>query len=82
MQGADIIHDIRVVNTDDPYYLSKTPDKCHETAKREKKRKYLEACLKKSCHFTPFVASVDGLLGSKAEETLKRISRRPSKKWK
>ena len=36
-----------------------------------KKRMYLEACLQQRCHSFPFVASMDGLLGVEATETLK-----------
>ena len=42
---TDSIHDIRVVKTDSISYQSKTPEKCLDTAKREKKKKYLNACL-------------------------------------
>ena len=44
-QGTDIIHDIRVMNTDAISYQSKTPEKGLETAKQENKRKYLNTCL-------------------------------------
>ena len=37
---------------------------------------YLESCLQKRRHFSPFVASVDGILGVEATATLKRISSR------
>ena len=43
---------------------------------------YLEACLKQRRHFSPFVASVDGLLGVEATATLKRIASRLATKWK
>ena len=36
-----------------------------------KKKIYLEACLQKRPHFSPFVASVDGLLGVEAKAILK-----------
>jgi hypothetical protein len=32
-----------------------------EKEKKEKKRKYLEPCLKQRCHFTPFVCSTNGI---------------------
>ena len=65
-QGTDSIHDMRVVNTDAVSYQSKTPEKCMETAEREKNSNYLNSCLNKLIHFTPFVALVDGLLGVEA----------------
>ena len=43
---------------------------------------YLEACLKQRQHFSPFVVSVDGLLGVEATATLKRIASRLATKWK
>ena len=76
MQGIDSIHNIRVVNTDATYYQSKTPKKCIKTTDKDKKKNYLDACLKQCRHFTPFVVSVDSLLGVEAEATLKHIARR------
>ena len=73
-QGTDIIHDMLVVNTDTVSYQYKTPEKCLNTAKHEKKKKYLHASLNKHIHFTLFVASVDGLLWVEAEGTLLQIS--------
>ena len=43
---------------------------------------YLEACLQQRRHFSPFFASVDGLLGVDATATLKSISSRLASKWK
>ena len=37
---------------------------------------YLEAFLQQHRHFSPFVASVEGLLGVEATATLKRIASR------
>ena len=45
-QGMDSFHEMCVVNTDAPFYLSKKPDKCLDTSEKEKKRKYFNACLK------------------------------------
>ena len=75
-EGMDSIHDMRVVNTDNVSYQYKTPYKCLETAGRENKQNYLDACLNKQRHFTHFVTSVDGLLGVEAEVTLTRIDSR------
>ena len=47
-----------------------------------KKRMYPEACLQQLRHFSPFVASVDGLLGVEAMATLKSLSSRLATKWK
>ena len=62
-QGKDIIHDMNAVNTDATSYHSKTPEKCQGKTEKEKKKKYLDACLKQPRKFTPFVSSVIGLLG-------------------
>ena len=43
---------------------------------------YLEACLQQRRHFSPFVASVDRLLGVEATATLKRTASRLATKWK
>ena len=43
---------------------------------------YLEACLQQRQHFSPFLASVDGLLEVEAMATLKRIASRLATKWR
>ena len=73
---------MRVVNTGTVSYQYKTPEKFLKTDEREKKKKYLCACLNKSWHLTIFFASVDILIGFEAEATLKRISIRLAQKWK
>ena len=73
---------MRVVNTDANSYWEKSPERCLEEAERIKKKMYLEACLQQRRHFSPFVASVDGLLGVEATDTLKRIASRLTSKWK
>ena len=40
---TDSVHDMRVINTDTKYHLSKTPAKCLQEVEREKKKMYLEA---------------------------------------
>ena len=45
--GTYSIHDMHVVNTDVVSYQYKTPEKCLETAEREKETKYPTACLNK-----------------------------------
>ena len=70
------------MNTGAVYYQSKTSEKCLESTKREKNNNYLNACLNERRHFTPFFASVYGLLGVEAEATLKHIASRLAQKWK
>ena len=43
---------------------------------------YLEACLQQRKHFSPCVASVDGLLGVEVMATLNRIASRLATKWR
>ena len=80
--GTEIIHDIRVVNTDAISYQSKTTKKCLETAGCKYKKKYLHACIDKRKQFTPFIAAVDSLLGAKSEAMLKHTVIRLSQNWK
>ena len=80
-QGTDSVHDMRVVNTDALSYVRKSPEKCLHEAERGKKKMYLEAFLQQCRHFSPFVASVDGILGVEATDTLKRIASRLDTKW-
>jgi hypothetical protein len=50
---------------------------------REKKRKYLEACLRQRRHFSPFVVSTeDGLFGKDVKPLLKKLSSLFAEKWK
>jgi hypothetical protein len=48
---------------------------------REKKKKYLGACLEQRRHFSPFVVSTDSLLGEEAKILLKKLSTRLAEKW-
>ena len=43
---------------------------------------YLEAYLQQRRHFSPYLASVDGLLGVEATVTLKMLASRMATKWK
>ena len=67
---------MRVVNTDAPTHQKKDSEKCLHEAERGKKKMYVEACLQQRWHLSPFVASVDVLLGLEATVTLKRIASR------
>ena len=79
--GADCILDVRVTDTDSKSYINRTPFKVLESQEKEKKRKYLEACLENRRHFTPFVLSVDGLLGREAKTFAKRLAVKLAGKW-
>ena len=70
------------MNTVTITYQQKELGKCLHEAEKGKKKMYLEACLQQRRHFSPFVASVDGLLVVEATSTLKRIASRLATKWK
>ena len=72
---------MRVVNTDANSYWETSPEKCLQEAEKSKNKMYLERCLQQRRHFSPFVDSVDGLLGVEATATLKRIASRLTPKW-
>jgi hypothetical protein len=61
---------------------NKTPAKVLDRHEKEKKRKYLQACMDQRRHFfTPFVVSTDGLLGREVTFVLKKLSALLSEKW-
>ena len=68
---------MRVVNTDALSYARKSPEKCLHEAKRGKKKMYLEACPQQRRHLSPFVASVDGLLGGGGDGYPEKDSQSP-----
>ena len=74
MRSTDCIIDVRMTDLDCNSNRSKDPEKVLAAHEREKKRKYLEPCLEQRRHFTPFVASTDGLLGKEASTLLKRLA--------
>jgi hypothetical protein len=47
-------------------YHHRDPAEVIATQEKEKKWKYLEACLEQRHHFTPFVSSTNDLLGREA----------------
>jgi hypothetical protein len=80
-RGTDCILDVRVTDTDAKSYCKRPPAKVLGTQEKEKKRKYLENCLQQRRHFTPFVVSVDGLLGKEATTFSKRLAAKLASKW-
>jgi hypothetical protein len=80
-RGTDAIVNVRVTDTDAKSYCSHDPHKVLAQQEREKKNKYLDACLEQRRHFTPFVVPTNGLVGREAAELLKRLSLRLSEKW-
>ena len=80
-RGTDCIIDVRVTDVDAKSNRSKDPLKVLAAHEREKKKKYLGACLEQRRHFSPFVVSTDGLLGKEAKILLKKLSLRLAEKW-
>ena len=73
---------MRFMNTDALSYKNKPQDKCLLMEEKEKKRKYLEACLQQSHHFPPFVVLLDGLLVVNTEAMLKCLAGNLDTRWK
>ena len=78
---TNCIIDVRMTDTNSPSYLNDTPADVIENQEKQKKRKYVNSCLKQRRTFTPFVLSVDGLLGKEAKSFLKAISTHLASKW-
>ena len=79
--GQDAIIDIWVTDTDQSFAGMRDPKKVLQSQEKEKKKKYLSACLKQRRAFTTFVISVDGLLGQEAQNVIKQLSLRLAVKW-
>ena len=54
-------------------HASRTVDAVLCSAEQEKKRKYSAAVEERRASFTPFVVSVDGVLGHDAQHLMKRL---------
>ena len=80
-RATDCILDVKVSDLDAKSYSKRAPAAALRSLERAKKRQYLQPCLEQRRHFVPFVASVDGLLGSEAQEVLRRLSHLLSEKW-
>jgi hypothetical protein len=81
-RGATAIFDVRVTDTDAPYHRGQDPHKILAKHEKEKKDKYVDACLARCRTFTPLVFSVDGLRGTEASAATKKLASRLSAKWK
>ena len=76
------IIDVRVTDSDSPSNLSASPEKVLLRHEKEKKKKYLEACLEERRHFSPYVCDCYGLLGSEAKAVNKKLAAKLANKWK
>ena len=73
---------MRVMKTNSLTHRTKDPARFLNEAERGEKRMYLEACLQQPRHLSPFVFSMNGLLGVEVTATLKRLVSRLATKWK
>jgi hypothetical protein len=79
---ATAIFDIWVTDTDAPYHRGQDPHKILAKHEKEKKDKYVDACLARRRSFTPLVFLVDGLRGTEASAATKKLASHLSAKWK
>ena len=79
--STDCIVDVRLTDTDQDTYLPHSPFDAIEHQENEKKKKYAKKCLEQRRNFTPFVVSVDGMLGKEAQAFLKHLAYLYVDKW-
>uniref|UniRef100_A0A1X7SY36 Uncharacterized protein n=1 Tax=Amphimedon queenslandica TaxID=400682 RepID=A0A1X7SY36_AMPQE len=70
------LFDVRVIDSDAPSYLDRSPEQILKTAEREKKAKYSEHCERRHVSFSPLCATVDGLIGPEMSILLQRLADR------
>ena len=75
------LFDIRVIDSDAPSYLDRSPEAVLKSAEREKKSKYNLACERRHASFTPLCLMVDGLLAPEMSVFVKHLSDRLASKW-
>ena len=78
---TDTIIDVRATNTDAKSHLNLYLGMFLEIKDKEKKKKYILLWLAQWKYFTPFLVSVDGLLGRETKILLKPIAGRLTAKW-
>jgi hypothetical protein len=74
-RSTDYILVVRVTDTDAKSYSKRAPAKALESQENEKKRKYLEACLERRCHFTPFSAQRMNLRQTSSSQTRQQMAK-------
>ena len=79
--GTDCILDVRVKDLDAKCDRNMDPEKILQKHEKEKKKKYLQACLAQRRHFAPFVVSTDGMIGKEAKTLLRKLSHLLADKW-
>ena len=80
-RGTDFILYMQVVNMNAVLYIQNTLKKILAMAEMKKKCKYINYCLQQRRHCLPFVVSIDGLLVTQAEATLKHLASRLVTNW-
>ena len=80
-RGTDAIVDVKVMNLDSKTHRTTDPLATLARGEASKKKKHLQACMKQRRHFTPFIVSIDGLVGVEATALMKCLSWRLSQKW-
>ena len=70
-KGANSIHGMHVMNNEMYLYVQRDPMKFLQVLEKEKKQKYLEVLPQQRRHLSPFVCSVDDILGAEADVVLK-----------
>ena len=78
---TEALFDIQAVDMDAPSYVKRTVEAALQTAEQEKKKKYLEAVQTRRATFSPFVVSVDGVLGHEVKLLIKRLAEKIAYKW-
>eukprot|EP00957_Ditylum_brightwellii_P055107 4177191-Ditylum_brightwellii.AAC.1 len=63
---VNTVIDIRITDTDAKSHILRPLEILLAAQEKEKKGKYLNACLEQNQHFSPYVVSVDGMLGKEA----------------
>jgi hypothetical protein len=71
---VDCIIDVGVTDLDAKSNISQDPAGVKVAHGKEKKRKYLDSCLKQRRHFTPFVVSTDGLIDKEGKAVMRKLS--------
>ena len=61
----DCIVDAHIYDFNQKYYLTKNPSAVIKLEETEKKQKCLNSCLDQRRHFTPFVVSCEGIMGTR-----------------
>ena len=79
--GTDCIIDVRITDVDAKSQRSRPSHKVLDAHEKEKKKKYLGACLEQRRHFSPFVVSTDGLIGKESRTLLNTLSAALALKW-